>query len=226
MKNPAVSYKRHRFPRQIISNAVWLYFRFPLSLRIVEGNTKCALLAVACTRGSANFQCHQLLGGKADHIAQQTCICALLKKRTTVHIVGHRWCTSGWVQATRPYRKSPMATKPSFTNRWDTINRNQQEPRLGQASPKPASGNLPSCPASERIAVRPRLSGPFFGRPVSSITRNASNAPTILSACRASPVSRETASQSSLEMKWCRRSYWPGANRSAIGSILLRSLGQ
>lgn len=32
----AVSYKRHRFPQQIISNAVWLYFRFPLSLRLVE----------------------------------------------------------------------------------------------------------------------------------------------------------------------------------------------
>ncbi|MGQ3213608.1 MAG: IS6 family transposase, partial [Shinella sp.] len=36
MKSLAVSYKRHRFPRQIISNAVWLYFRFPLSLRLVE----------------------------------------------------------------------------------------------------------------------------------------------------------------------------------------------
>lgn len=36
MKNPAVSYKRHRSPQQIISNAVRLYFRFPLSLRLVE----------------------------------------------------------------------------------------------------------------------------------------------------------------------------------------------
>lgn len=36
MKIPAVSYKRHRFPQEIISNAVWLYFRFPLSLRLVE----------------------------------------------------------------------------------------------------------------------------------------------------------------------------------------------
>jgi len=32
----AVSYKRHRFPPQIIAHAVWLYFRFPLSLRLVE----------------------------------------------------------------------------------------------------------------------------------------------------------------------------------------------
>ena len=31
-----VSYKRHRFPRELIAHAVWLYFRFPLSLRLVE----------------------------------------------------------------------------------------------------------------------------------------------------------------------------------------------
>jgi putative transposase len=31
-----VSYKRHRFPPQIIAHAVWLYVRFPLSLRLVE----------------------------------------------------------------------------------------------------------------------------------------------------------------------------------------------
>ena len=35
MNNP-VSYKRHRFPPQIIAHAVWLHFRFPLSLRLVE----------------------------------------------------------------------------------------------------------------------------------------------------------------------------------------------
>jgi putative transposase len=31
-----VSYKRHRFPPEIIAQAVWLYFWFPLSLRLVE----------------------------------------------------------------------------------------------------------------------------------------------------------------------------------------------
>lgn len=36
MSLPPVSYKRHRFPPQIIAHAVWLYFRFPLSLRFVE----------------------------------------------------------------------------------------------------------------------------------------------------------------------------------------------
>ena len=36
MTSPSVSYKRHRFPPAIIAHAVWLYFRFPLSLRLVE----------------------------------------------------------------------------------------------------------------------------------------------------------------------------------------------
>ena len=31
-----VSYKHHCFPPEIIAHAVWLYFRFPLSLRLVE----------------------------------------------------------------------------------------------------------------------------------------------------------------------------------------------
>ena len=31
-----VSYRRHRFPRDVIALAVWLYYRFPLSLRMVE----------------------------------------------------------------------------------------------------------------------------------------------------------------------------------------------
>lgn len=34
-QNP-VSYKRHRFPPSVIAHAVSLYFRFPLSLRMVE----------------------------------------------------------------------------------------------------------------------------------------------------------------------------------------------
>lgn len=36
MNTRAFSYKHHRFPPQIIVRAVWLYFRFPLSLRLVE----------------------------------------------------------------------------------------------------------------------------------------------------------------------------------------------
>lgn len=35
-KNAAISYVGYRFPPELISYAVWLYFRFPLSLRMVE----------------------------------------------------------------------------------------------------------------------------------------------------------------------------------------------
>lgn len=52
--------------------------------------------------------------------------------------------------------------------------------------------------------------------------KNASDAPAILSACRASSVSRGAASQRPSEITWWRRSYWLGANRSAIGLMLLR----
>jgi len=31
-----ISYKRHRFPAEVIRHAVWLYFRFTLSFRDVE----------------------------------------------------------------------------------------------------------------------------------------------------------------------------------------------
>jgi len=34
--SPTPRYRRHRFPKEVISYAVWLYFRFPLSLRMVE----------------------------------------------------------------------------------------------------------------------------------------------------------------------------------------------
>lgn len=36
MSSPTICYKNHRFPPSIIARAVWLYFRFPLSLRLVE----------------------------------------------------------------------------------------------------------------------------------------------------------------------------------------------
>ena len=32
----SVSFKRHRFPAEVIRYAVWLYFRFTLSIRDVE----------------------------------------------------------------------------------------------------------------------------------------------------------------------------------------------
>jgi len=34
--NDPISYAGYRFPPDVISYAVWLYYRFPLSLRMVE----------------------------------------------------------------------------------------------------------------------------------------------------------------------------------------------
>lgn len=38
MSSPSAKspYAGYRFPPEVISHAVWLYFRFPLSLRMVE----------------------------------------------------------------------------------------------------------------------------------------------------------------------------------------------
>ena len=36
MRTAVSLYHRHRFPAEIISHCVWLYFRFPLSFRDVE----------------------------------------------------------------------------------------------------------------------------------------------------------------------------------------------
>jgi putative transposase len=36
MTEALTAYKRRRFPAQLIAYAVWLYFRFPLSLRLIE----------------------------------------------------------------------------------------------------------------------------------------------------------------------------------------------
>jgi len=36
IKTPNSLYRGHRFPAEVIAHAVWLYFRFPLSLRMVE----------------------------------------------------------------------------------------------------------------------------------------------------------------------------------------------
>jgi transposase-like protein len=36
IKTPNSLYRGHRFPAEVIARAVWLYFRFPLSLRMVE----------------------------------------------------------------------------------------------------------------------------------------------------------------------------------------------
>jgi putative transposase len=52
---PANLYKHHRFPGEIISHAVWLYFRFPLSHRDVEELLLVRGIIVSC----AHCQLHE-----------------------------------------------------------------------------------------------------------------------------------------------------------------------
>jgi hypothetical protein len=55
------------------------------------GKSLGALLPAAGTGLALNLQLHQALGGKADHLAQQIGVGALLQKRANGHhLVGHR----------------------------------------------------------------------------------------------------------------------------------------
>src|SRR5690606_20162654 len=68
--------------------------RLPVSVAVAValGQPKGILLAIGSTRLRADLQFHQLLGGKADHLAQQIGVSTLLNERAQVHhIVGHRW---------------------------------------------------------------------------------------------------------------------------------------
>src|SRR5690606_9982021 len=97
---------------------------FPVAVTVAVALRKPqrGLLAITRAGRSPDFERHQLLGGKADHLAQQISVRTLLNKRAQVHhIIGHRWCPSGWLSTTRPYRKTPMAMKPSYTTCRDAI---------------------------------------------------------------------------------------------------------
>jgi putative transposase len=48
MSKPAISHKNHHFPPQIIARAIWLNFRFPLSLRLVEEMLLERSIVVSC----------------------------------------------------------------------------------------------------------------------------------------------------------------------------------
>jgi transposase-like protein len=55
-------YRRHRFPPEVISRAVWLYFRFPLSLRMVEE----MLVARGYRQLNESGKVHGVSGGHVD----------------------------------------------------------------------------------------------------------------------------------------------------------------
>jgi hypothetical protein len=61
---PANPYKNHRFPAEIISHAVWLYFRFCLSYRDVEELlfARGVLVTYAAIRNSPRQNCRYICG--------------------------------------------------------------------------------------------------------------------------------------------------------------------
>src|SRR3954454_5123164 len=64
----------------------------PVAVAVALGQTLRLLLAIGRPGLAFDFQFHQPLGGKPDHLAQQIGIRGLLHERAQVHhIVGHRW---------------------------------------------------------------------------------------------------------------------------------------
>jgi hypothetical protein len=64
----------------------------PVAVAIALRQAFGVLLAIGRPGLALDFQLHQALGGKADHLAQQIGVWGLLYERAQVHhIVGHRW---------------------------------------------------------------------------------------------------------------------------------------
>src|SRR5206468_54096 len=68
MTSARARYAGYRFPSEIISHAVWLYFRFPLGLRMVEellALVASSLATKRCGNGRANLASSSLTGSVA-----------------------------------------------------------------------------------------------------------------------------------------------------------------
>ena len=74
-----------------------------LTVAVALSQALLALLAIAGTGQALNFELHQALGGKADHLAQKIGVRALLHERAKGHHrIGHRWFLGlRWSVATR-----------------------------------------------------------------------------------------------------------------------------
>src|SRR5205814_5143728 len=87
------------------------------------------------------LQLHHALGGKADHLAQECGIGALLQKRTKGDLlIGHRGDPRVRVACpTQPYSGSPrwLLTGPPAPDSWRSLR------RAGQRPPTPSPGTRP-----------------------------------------------------------------------------------
>src|SRR5262249_30109174 len=83
-----------------------------VTVPVALGETLGALLAVGRPGQALDFELHQPLGRKADHLTQKIGIRRLLHERAQVHhLVGHRWfLESGWCSQPDPTGEAPVTT--------------------------------------------------------------------------------------------------------------------
>src|SRR5208337_970669 len=107
-------YRRHRFPPEVLSYAVWLYFRFPLSLRMVE--EMLAARGICVTYETVRQWGKKFGKAFADQI----------RRRAAAR--GDKWQTNGiWMKSwsRSPARRTgfgaPSIRMASFSTSWSSV---------------------------------------------------------------------------------------------------------
>ena len=100
-------YAGYRFPGEVISHAVWLYFRFPLSLRMVE--EMLAARGIDVSHETVRQWARKFGQGFANQIRRRLpCpgdkwhldeVCLMIRGTEALALAG---CRSGWDRARRP----------------------------------------------------------------------------------------------------------------------------
>jgi len=70
-------YRRDRFPAEVIAHAVWLYFRFPLSLRMVEDMLAARGIVVS-------HQKSRVISGTANELNTTDILIPLIERKTVM----------------------------------------------------------------------------------------------------------------------------------------------
>nr|WP_264308920.1 hypothetical protein [[Leptolyngbya] sp. PCC 7376] len=62
-------YKRHRYPSEIISHCIWLYYTFPLSHRDIQKMMQ--YRGIDITYGTIHQWCHKFAQTSANHLRRK-----------------------------------------------------------------------------------------------------------------------------------------------------------
>ena len=109
----------------------------PVAVAVALGQPIRALLAIAGAGQPPHLQLHQPLGGKADHLAQQIGVGALLHKRAQGHhVVGHRWFLRSRLAVSNPtLPKDTDDHRSAARSLWRPCGRAREQLRYRQATP-------------------------------------------------------------------------------------------